>query len=296
MAETSFTIRSYEVLKVRLEPTDVRGTGSVARPMLRLPLKLQIMPTRAQLGDVNYALLRLAGTLSSPAVGEFAEFEVGPIVEESRPDAYYVRPLDVQVGLDQPRVRQFEDARSGANAQFSVSLSGLVWFPQDQKFENAYSASPLQVIVPRSHWVDEVTSRWGLSSVKMIEITFPASKVGETFRSAYAHVEGAEKLFANGHYKQVLTELRLAFEGLANSLGFEKHMKECFDHLLAEFGAEKKEKAREAVLNLYRFLHLGPHEQVQAPETAEEPAITRGDARFALVMTYAVFEYITPGR
>jgi hypothetical protein len=295
MAETSFRIRNYEALTIRLDPTDVRGSGSPARPVLYLPLKVQIVPTRGEHGDVNYVLLRLAGRLESPAIGEFAEFELPPVLEESRADPYF-RQLDVKVVLDHARIRQFEDTRSGANAQFAVSFSGLIWFPEDRKFEKTYSNSPLQVIVPRSHWVDDVLSRWGLSGVKIVQITFPASEVGETFRSAYARVEGAEKLFANGHYKQVLTELRLAFEGLANSLGFEKHMKECFDHLLAEFGADKKEKAREAVLNLYRFLHLGPHEQVQTPESAERPEVTRRDARFALVMTYVVFEYITPAR
>jgi len=92
----------------------------------------------------------------------------------------------------------------------------------------------------------------------------------------------------------VLTELRLAFEGLANGLGFEGRVRECVDHLLAEFGGEKKDKARETVLNLYKFLHLGPHEPVQAPDATGQPTVNRGDARFALVMTYAIFEYITP--
>jgi hypothetical protein len=295
MAESFFNVRNYQVVTLRVDPTEVRGGGSPARPVLYLPLKVQILPTRGEQSDVNYFLLRLAGRLESPAIGEFAEFELPPVLEESRADPYF-RQLDVKVVLDHARIRQFEDTRSGANAQFAVSFSALIWFPEDRKFEKTFSNSPLQVIVPRSHWVDDVLSRWGLSSMKMVEITFPASKVGETFRSAYARVEGAEKLFANGHYKQVLTELRLAFEGLANSLGFEKRMKDPFEHLLAEFGAEKKEKAREAVLNLYRFLHLGPHEQAQSPESAEEPAIRRSDARFALVMTYAVFEYITPER
>jgi hypothetical protein len=295
MAETFFEVGNYRVVTLRVDPTEVRGEGSAARPVLYLPLEVQMLPARGEQGDANYVLLRLAGHLTSPSIGEFAEFELPPLLEESVAAPYF-RGLQIRVVLNRVRIRQFEDARSGANAQLALHFSALIWFTKEQKFEKTYSTSPLQVIVPRSHWVDDVLSRWGLSSVKMVEITFPASKVGETFRSAYARVESAEKLFANGQYKQVLTELRLAFEGLANSLGFEKRMKECFDHLLAEFGAEKKEKAREAMLNLYRFLHLGPHEQVQAPESAEQPSVTRSDARFALVMTYAVFEYITPER
>jgi len=242
---------------------------------------------------MSYVLLRLTGRIEAPKIGEIAHFDAGPLVEEPPPHPFPA-PLDITVDLDRARVWQYEEARSGAEAQLNITFSGLAWLPQKQRFERVYSSGQLQLRVPRSHWVDEVVSRWGLSGVKMIEISFPTSKVGDNFRSAHAHVESAEKLFASGQYKQVLTELRLAFEGLTNSLGFEDHVKDCLDHLFAEFGGEKKEKAREAVLSLYKFLHLGPHQVIQAPNAIGETAITRSDARFALVMTHAVFEYVTP--
>jgi hypothetical protein len=293
MAETSFTIRSFRVLTIRLEPTDVRGAGSPARPTLRLPLKLQVKPTRGQQGDIDYALLRLAGTLSSPAIGDFAEFEVGPIVEESRNDAHYIRGLDVQVDLNHPRVRQFEDARSGANAQLSVNLSGLVWFPEDQKFEKAHSDSPLQVVVPRSHWADEVLSRWGLGTVKLIEVKFPSSDVGQNYLRAYSQVENAERLSASGQYKQALAELYSAFENVANSQGFSKPDQQYFAQVFADVHPMKKEAAKRALDGLCDFLHLGRHEPKESPETFQ---ISRCDARFALTMAHAVFEYVTPKR
>jgi len=291
MPDTFFRIRNCEVLKVSLEHTGMRGTGSAARPILCLPLKLQIMPTRGQQGDVNYILLRLAGSLSSPSIPEFAEFEVGPTVEESRADAYYIRQLDVQVELDHSRVRQFEDVRSGQNAQLAVNFSALVWFPQEQKFEKVYSNSPLQVVVPRSHWADEVLSRWGLSDVRIVEIRFPKSEAGKDFRAAYSHVEAAEKLFANGQYKQVLAELYSCFEGLAKSMNLGKPDQQFFAELLGELHPTKKESAKRALDNLCDFLHLGRHEAKEAPEAF---GISRSEARFALIVSQAVLEYITP--
>jgi hypothetical protein len=295
MPEVGIAVLGVQPITIHLEATDLVGAGWAAWPRLLLHFKIQLIRPLGHEAGMSYVLLRLAGRIETPKIGEIAHFDAGPFAGKPSPHPFPA-PLDIMVDLDRARVWEFEEARSGADAQLNFTFSGLAWLPEKQEFELVRSAGQLQIRVPRSHWVDEVVSRWGLSSVKMVEISFPTSRAGEDFRSAYARVEGAEKLFANGHYKQVLTELRLAFEALANSLGFDGRMKDCFDHLLAEFGGEKKEKAREAVFNLYKFLHLGPHEVVQVPDATEQPAITRSDARFALVMTYAVFEYITPKR
>jgi hypothetical protein len=148
--------------------------------------------------------------------------------------------------------------------------------------------------VPRSHWIDKVLSAWNLSKIKVVEIKFPGNAAGENFRTAYARVEEAEKLFAHGHYKPVLTALRLSFEALAKSFGAEKAGKEFFESLFASTNPEKKEKACNALNNIYRFLHLGPHEQVDHQGSNGQAAITRQDARFALTLAHAIFEYITP--
>ncbi|MFZ0962405.1 MAG: hypothetical protein WAO35_16020 [Terriglobia bacterium] len=293
MPDVGIAVLGVQPVTIRLEATDLVGVGSAAWPRLLLRFKIQLALPHGHEAGTSYVLLRLAGRIETAKIGEIAHFDFGPIVGEPPPHPFFA-PLDITVDLDRARVWQLEEARAGADAQLVFSFSGVAWLPGSQRFELAPSAGQLQTRVPRSYWVDEVVSRWGLSSVKVVEISFPSSKVGDNFRSAYARVESAERLFANGQYKQVLTELRLAFEGLANSLGFDDRVKDCLDHLFAEFGGEKKDKARESVLNLYRFLHMGPHQVLQTPSATGQTAITRSDARFALVMTYAVFEYITP--
>ena len=146
------------------------------------------------------------------------------------------------------------------------------------------------MVIPRSHWVDEVVSPWGLSSVKVIEVAFPAGTVGENYRAAYQMVEASERFFANGQYKQALAELYSAFEGLAKSQGYGKPDQQYFATLLADYHSVKKERLKLALDNLCDFFQLGRHEPKDSPETF---VILRRDARFALTMAHAVFEYIT---
>ncbi len=298
MGEISFVIGNQQAFTIRLDPTDVRGGDVAGQPVLRLPLKLQLLPRRSLLAGgkeeiADYVLLRLAGTILSPPI-EFAGFEAPPLAEASHPSASYYRPLDVVIALDRPRIKRFEDARSGANAQFQFSFSVLIWFATDHKFERVVSQGYLEIVVPKSHWADEVVSRWNLSVVRIVEIVFPKSAAGEHFTGAYSHIEAAEKHFANGLYKQTLTELRLGFEALAKGRDFDGPSKEFFESLFRGAQQEKKEKAAQALLNLYRFLHMGPHKLDQPSGTAEQSEVSRRDARFALTMAHAVFEYITP--
>jgi len=292
MSEVSFAVAGRQVATVRLDPNSLQGRDIAGLPVLYMPLKLQLLPA-GQRGDVEYTVLRLAGTLQSQALGEFARFEVAPLAALPNPSPFD-RQQDVMVALDRLRVKRFEDARAGSDAYFQINLSCLVWFPTEQKFEAPSSSGYLDVLVPKSHWAEKVVSVWNLCHIKVLEIRFPKSAVGENLRTSYARVEEAEKQFVSGQYKQVLTTLRLSFEALANSLGFEGRVKECFESLFASSHPDKQDKAREALTGIYRFLHLGPHEQANHPGSNGQPIVTRQDARFALTLAYAIFEYITP--
>jgi hypothetical protein len=199
------------------------------------------------------------------------------------------------VGLDRHRVKRFEDARAGNDAHFQISLSCLLWLPAKPKFEHEPYRKYLEVQIPKSHWVEKVVSVWNLSNLKVVEIEFPGNQAGENFRKSYACVEEAERLFANGQYKQVLTTLRLSFEALANSLAFDgpDKVRKSLESLFAGSHQEKVLKASEALTAFYRFLHLGPHEQPSQPDSEGQPVVSRQDARFALITAHAIFEYIT---
>lgn len=290
MPETTLTIRNYQALTIRLEPTDVRGKDLAGQPVLSLPLKLRLLPVGPPQTGEPYVLLRLAGTVWSNLIGEFARFEVGPLAEESNPSPYD-RQCDVDVPLDRVQIKRFEDVRAGSNANLTIGFSALVWLRTQSIFAAVHANSQLQVVVPKSHWVEEVVSKWSLSNPKIVEIRFPKSETGGNFHTAYSRIEAAERAFANGQYSQVLVELYSAFEGLAKSHQFSKPDQSFFVSLLADMHDEKKEKAKLALDHLCGFLHLGRHEPKPSPETFQ---IFRSDARFALTMAHAVFEYITP--
>ncbi len=292
MSETWLEVGGRNVVTVRLEPNSVHGRDMAGMPALYFPLQLQLLPG-GEKADVQYTVVRIAGTVQNSPLGEFASFDAGPLALVPNPAPLF-RQQDALVALDRQRIRRFEEARAGNDAYFEIMLSGLVWFPTQQKFEVTRASGYLQVSVPKSHWAERVISAWGLSNIKVVEVRFPKSAAGENFRASYARVEEAEKLFANGQYKQVLTTLRLSFEALAISLGFESRVKDCFESLFASSHPDKKEKAREALTGIYKFLHLGPHEQAKQPEPSGEAVVSREDARFALTLAYAIFEYITP--
>lgn len=293
MSEVSFNIADLQVATIRLDPNSLQGREMAGLPVLHMPLKLQLLPG-GQKRDVQYTIVRLAGTLQNQPVGEFARFEVSPLaaVPNATP---FERHQDAFVTFDRQQIKRFEDARAESDAHFQIMFSCLVWYPLGQRFEVPYSSGNLDVVVPRSLWVDRVLSAWSLSKIKVLEIRFPGNTAGENFRASYARVDEAEKLFANGHYKQVLTTLRLSFEALAKNFGSEKVTKEFFESLFASAHPEKKEKARDALTYLYKFLHLGPHEQGNHAGSDGLAVVTRQDARFALTLTHAIFEYITPG-
>jgi hypothetical protein len=293
MSEVWLPVGGRNAITVRLEANNVHGRDMAGQPALYLPLQLQLLPAGQQ-KDVQYTLVRLAGKLLSQPLGEFASFDVGPLAEVPNPEPFF-RQQEALVAFDRQQISRFEQARAEKDAYLQVMLTGLLWYPAQQKFEITRSSSGfLELSVPRSHWIDRVLSAWNLTHIKVVEIKFPGSAAGENFRNSYSRIEEAERLFASAQYKQVLTTLRLSFEGLAKSLGFQAAGKEFFESLFASAHPEKREKARDALTGIYRFLHLGPHEQANHPDSSVQPIVTRQDARLALTLAHAIFEYITP--
>src|SRR5579863_106577 len=231
MSEVWLPVGGRNVITVRLESNSVTGWDMAGQPALYLPLQLQLLPAGEQ-KNVQYQLVRLAGKLQCRTIGEFAAFDVGPVSEAPNPEPFF-RQQQAFVALSRQQVGRFEDARAGKDANFQTMLTGLLWYAAQQKFEVTRASSGfLELSVPRSHWIDRVLSVWNVTHTRVIEIKFPGSAAGENFRNSYSRLEEAQKLYASAQYKQVLTTLRLSFEGLAKSFDFQGVGRDFFESLL----------------------------------------------------------------
>lgn len=286
MAETYFNIKNRSVLRVRLEPTEIFGTGSSTFPALTLQMKLQLLPIQLD-PIVNYTLLRLAGKLTSANENaESATFEAPPLAETSNTNSYE-RQLSVSVPLNIRQVKRIEELRDGQNPVFNLTLTGLAALQPSNEFEHLRDIM-LQVQVPRSHWIDHVLNRWNVSDLRLLEIKSPTTGRKE-IALAYSRLTEAERFYRTGDYPQVLTELRSAFTAVAECYSAQQADKNTFDKMLINTHPKVREKLRESFHDFAAFLHLGPHEPNPTPEVPVP--ISRHDARLALVMAHAIFEY-----
>jgi hypothetical protein len=272
---------------VRLEPTEIFGTGNAAFPMLTLQLKLQLSP--AQLDSVvhHYTVVRLAGKLSAGNDNtELAHFEAPPLAETSSTNTFE-RQLSLNVPLSIGQVKRIEELRDGKNAVLNVTLTGLAAIQSTGEFELLRDLM-LQLQVPRSHWVDNVLNGWNVSDLRLLEVTAPTNSRKE-LALAYTRLEKAEQLYRTGDYPHVLSELRSALAAVAACYSAQQADKNTFDRMLINSHPKVREKLREALHYFAAFLHLGPHEPSPKPESPVP--ISRHDARLALVTTHAIFEY-----
>lgn len=285
MSEASFSVKGNGVGRVRLEPTDVIGTGSLSNPQLMLGLKFQLLP----LGPTTYTLLRvnakiLVGNENHPV----ATAEHPPIAEDSYSNVYD-RTVQLNVPLTLVQIKHIEDIRSGGDLRLRITLSGLIFLKQMNEFERLQEMN-LDVSVPRSHWIDTALRAWGVSDLRLLEIKFPGASHKE-MATARERLERAEGLYRVGDYRHVLAELRSAFDAMAEAYSQKGVGKEAWEQILIHAHADVRAKLLGSFAAFREFLHLGPHEPM--PTQQVPTPISRQDARFALVVAHAVFEYFS---
>lgn len=289
MSETSFNVKNNGVGKVRLESTDIIGIGSSANPQLLVQAKFQLLP----LGQNMYTLLRVHGKIFLAGENQpVATAEHPPLAEQSYQNVYE-RNVQLTVPLTLTQIKNIEDFRGGGDLRLRVTLSGLVAIKQSQsqpeEFERLQDMN-LDVSVPRSHWIDTALKPWGVSDLRLLEIKFPGPSHAEmaTARERLSHAEG---YYRAGNYPAVLTELRNAFDAILQAYSKKGVGKDAWEEILQHAHPTVRERLIETLGSFRKILHLGPHQPLP---TGQGPTpISRQDARFALVVAHAVFEYFS---
>lgn len=285
MSETSFSVKGNGVGRVRLESTDISGMGNPANPQLVLNVKFQLLP----FGQTTYTLLRVNAKLF---VGNenhpIATVEHPPLAEDSMPNVYE-RLVNLNVPLTVTQIKHIEDLRNGSDLRLRVTLSGLIYLKQMNEFERLQEMS-LDVSVPRSHWIDTALKAWGVSDLRLLEIKFPGESRKE-MATARARLERAEQLYRVGDYPHVLSQLRSAFDAMAEAYSTKGPSKETWEKILTHTHADVRGGLLGSFAAFRDFLQLGPHEPMPTPQ-AQIP-ISRQDARFGLIVAHAIFEYFS---
>jgi hypothetical protein len=148
----------------------------------------------------------------------------------------------------------------------------------------------LQVPIPRSHWIDTALKAWGVSDLRVLEIKLPGASRKEMV-TARERLEQAEALYRVGDYPNVLTQLRNAFDAIAQAYSQKGVGKAVWEQILTHTHTGVRDKLLDSFIAFREVLHLGPH---QPMPTAQSPTpISRQDARFALVVAHAIFEYFS---
>src|SRR6266496_156797 len=235
MSEATFNVKGNGVGRVRLEPTDINGTGCPANPQLVFGLKFQLLSS----AQTNYTLLRVSGKIY---VGNenhpLATVEHSPIAEDSN-QSPYDRLVNLSVPLTLAQIKHIEDIRSGNNLVLKIVLSGLVSIKLIYEFEKLQDMT-LQVTVPRSHWIDTALKQWGVSDLRLLEISLPGDSRKE-MATARARLERAEELYRVGDYPHVLTQLRSAFDAMAEAYSQKGVGKEAWEKILTHTHAEVRD-------------------------------------------------------
>ncbi len=287
-SEAFFTIKNCGAIVVRLEPTSVCGEGAIF-PNLVLQLGLRLSPISLET-PLHYTLLRVAGKLSLTNTNDtVAAFDSEPMAMQSGPQVYDQR-LDLKAPLTLGQIKRIEELRDGKNPCFRITLTALVMLhttPRD--FERASDAQ-LYITVPRSHWIDQVLNVWNVSDLRLLEISAPNAGRKEIIL-AQQRLAQAENFYRTSDYPQVLTELRSAFTAIAERYSCKQADQNTFDRMLVKTHPVMREKLKPAFHYCCALLNAGPHEP---PPTPEAPVpVSREDARFALVVAHAIFEYFS---
>jgi hypothetical protein len=285
MSETTFSVKMNGVGRVRLESTDIIGTGGPANPELTLGLKVQLLP----FGPTHYTLLRIGGKIYvSNENHPLVTFEHPSIAEESTTHAYD-RAVNLSVPLTLVQIKHIEDLRGGKNLLLRIVLSGLVALKQNNEFEKLQDFT-LQVEVSRSHWIDRALNAWAVSDLRLLEIKFSGESPKEMV-TARERLERAEGLYRVGDYPHVLTELRNAFDAIAQAYSQKGVGKDAWEQLLTHTHTSVRDKLLDSLSAFRQYLHLGPHQPLPTQQTPTP--ISRQDARFALVVAHAIFDYFS---
>lgn len=221
MAETSLTIRDLaQIGKIRADSMTVRAEGGTEYPRLIIPVQLTFTPARPPYRAEPYFVIlnvhsslylesspsKIADSLMIPTPVEFANMETS-------------WDYQIEFPLSPQQIRRIEDWRRGdMKIRFDFRfLTGLCQSVVMQKegnepitqrfllgFERQRDIPQVNLVIPQSHWVNNVLPSLGLGKYIILEIPQGTGAIPE----AWNYLEKAELAFKNWNSKEVFANCR----------------------------------------------------------------------------------------
>lgn len=236
MAETTLQAGNSAIGTIRIDPLQISSEGGPDIPILRILVKLALLPNENPTGGVrfepsptvrHYTITQLSGRAFFTGLGgvvQIAGFTAGPVT--LRTDGGE-QPFNIDIELDPFRVRRIEEQREG---DFVLRLD-ITWLlmrhPEVQRgkwdgtiegIETAWTQIP-GIQIPQSHWI-RLRPKLGYGKVEIVEIPVPEKVVPESFSRALTELSEARSDLAQGNYDNVVGHCRNAVEYISKALPY----------------------------------------------------------------------------
>lgn len=312
MAEASFTIGTYSLLNINIQPEKVSGQGGPFYPQLTFPLTINFHSREIEEGRQkflkHYTLLELWGNL-------FISGEIRIMIGKFRSEPILCRSLErgnrssytITVPLDFFRIEKIESLREG-NISFWFGFEVLIAehpkIPSterriDERIEKIHkSFSELSIEVPQSHWIEKVLPGLGYGKYKVVEIPIPEKVIPEIYQRALDELIRAEKYFKEGDYDKVVVHCRNAIQLIPKVLPvklshreererqfFKVKVEEFLKQHFQDLEESKTDALKEFISSLWKLCSISAH-------PSSPYYFNRADAEAIFIITSSLISYI----
>lgn len=225
--EASFSsLGMYNVVQADIKIAEINGVGGSASPQLWLPLVIHVSHGAIKPHE-GFEFIAMEGELRLNGL---------PFVRSSRtPVGFVLQPRfstlknqrhTLEFPLDAARVAALESARAGGDLTLRLEvnlevqqLHALNTPPPGQLVETVWGQTGrhrlnlgVEIIVPRSVWIERVLPRVGYGEVHLIELPAVSVESTEVMTHAFEALRQAQELHKAGLYSEAVGKCRVALE------------------------------------------------------------------------------------
>jgi len=229
MAKCDFTLHSFIIVRMEIEPATLIGIGGPEYPRLLVPLKISLNPYAQHANQKDDLLiLGLRGELALELQQKISDSVSRPFVRlvrefPSEAWAHLEFPLASQV-LERIEETRQGDLRFRCDFQLEVTTFGTLRFGgnPDKALPSLPDIHALTtdcvIEVPQSVWIEKVLPGLGYGKVYWIELPAISLEACAELDHSFKALQQAERRFKFGDYDEAVAHCRKALEPIRREL------------------------------------------------------------------------------